>query len=89
MAINKIQNHTLHELVDLCLGFETDYKVRKMVREVAELACRCLQNGREMRPSMEKVLEELKGIQSNEFKKMVLGLLNNNPQTRYCECQMG
>ncbi|XP_057950540.1 LEAF RUST 10 DISEASE-RESISTANCE LOCUS RECEPTOR-LIKE PROTEIN KINASE-like 1.2 [Malania oleifera] len=64
MAINKIQNNALHELVDPSLGFETDYKVRKMITAVAELAFRCLQNEKEMRPSMEEVLEGLKAIQA-------------------------
>ncbi|KAM7479680.1 hypothetical protein LguiA_027893 [Lonicera macranthoides] len=91
MAVNKILNHTLHELVDPSLGFETDYKVRKMVKAVAELAFQCLQNAREIRPSMEQVLEELKGIQSNDYNiekeedvdvpKDDVGLLKKNPQT--------
>ncbi|KAA8541262.1 hypothetical protein F0562_025131 [Nyssa sinensis] len=63
IAINKIQNHALHELVDPCLGFETDSKVRRMINDVAELAFRCLQNKGEMRPHMEEVLESLKRIQ--------------------------
>ncbi|GFS32372.1 protein kinase superfamily protein [Actinidia rufa] len=63
MAINKIQNHALHELVDPFLGFESDSKVRNMITDVAELAFQCLQSERDMRPSMEKVLENLKRIQ--------------------------
>ncbi|XAR67538.1 Non-specific serine/threonine protein kinase [Bertholletia excelsa] len=63
MAINKIQNNALHELVDPGLRFGSDYRVRGMIGDVAELAFQCLQNGREMRPSMERVLEVLKGIQ--------------------------
>ncbi|KAF7123311.1 hypothetical protein RHSIM_Rhsim12G0142700 [Rhododendron simsii] len=68
MAINKIQNHALHELIDPYLGFETDFKAREMISEVAELAFQCLQSERDMRPSMEKVLETLKGIQSEDWK---------------------
>lgn len=64
LAINKIQGDALHELVDPSLGFDSDYKVRKMIMEVAELAFRCLQNERELRPSMEEVCKSLKEIQS-------------------------
>ncbi|XP_047338406.1 LEAF RUST 10 DISEASE-RESISTANCE LOCUS RECEPTOR-LIKE PROTEIN KINASE-like 1.1 [Impatiens glandulifera] len=67
MAINKIQNHLLHELVDLDLGFESDFEVRKMITGVAELAFRCLQSGRDMRPTMKEVVEALKGIQSDGY----------------------
>ncbi|CAL5372015.1 unnamed protein product [Camellia sinensis] len=66
MAINKIQNHKLHELVDPCLGFDSDYEVRKMITKVAELAFQCLQNESDSRPSMENVLGVLKGIQSED-----------------------
>ncbi|XP_054807267.1 LEAF RUST 10 DISEASE-RESISTANCE LOCUS RECEPTOR-LIKE PROTEIN KINASE-like 1.2 isoform X4 [Prosopis cineraria] len=65
MAINKIQNRALHELVDPTLGFESDQKVRKMINAVAELAFQCLQNLKDMRPSMEEVLETLRDIESD------------------------
>ncbi|KAA8542733.1 hypothetical protein F0562_023885 [Nyssa sinensis] len=64
LAINKIQNHVLHELVDPCLGFESDYKVRKMITDVAELVFQCLQDEKEMRPSMQDVWETLQRIQN-------------------------
>ncbi|GFP96987.1 probable serine/threonine-protein kinase at1g18390 [Phtheirospermum japonicum] len=67
MAIDKIQNHAFHELVDSSLGFETDSSVRRMATLVAELAFRCLQRERDMRPSMEEVLEALRGIQNEEL----------------------
>lgn len=67
MAMNKIQNHALHELIDPYLGFETDFKAREMISEVAELAFQCLQSERDMRPCMEKVMETLKGIQSEDW----------------------
>ncbi|KZV42238.1 putative serine/threonine-protein kinase-like [Dorcoceras hygrometricum] len=67
MAINKIQSRTLHELVDPSLGFETNSTVRRMVTLVAELAFRCLQHERDMRPSMEDVLEVLRGIQNEDL----------------------
>ncbi|XP_030952569.1 LEAF RUST 10 DISEASE-RESISTANCE LOCUS RECEPTOR-LIKE PROTEIN KINASE-like 1.3 isoform X3 [Quercus lobata] len=67
MAVNKIQNHALHELVDPYIGFEKDYTVKRMTTSVAELAFRCLQQERDMRPSMDEVLEILRGIQNEEI----------------------
>ncbi|KAK3218293.1 hypothetical protein Dsin_012263 [Dipteronia sinensis] len=68
MAVNKIQNQALGELVDPSLGFERDYAVRSMVTSVAELAFRCLQQDRDIRPSMQEVVEVLKGIQDEHFR---------------------
>ncbi|MED6212526.1 hypothetical protein PIB30_084262 [Stylosanthes scabra] len=69
MAINKIQNQTLHELVDKNLGFDSDLKVRKMINAVAELAFQCLQSSKDLRPSMQEVVDTLKDIQSDgEYK---------------------
>ncbi|KAF3456102.1 hypothetical protein FNV43_RR00746 [Rhamnella rubrinervis] len=68
MAINRIQNHALHELVDSSLGFDSDFKVRKMITAVAELAFQCLQSEKEMRPSMTDVVEELERIRSKDYK---------------------
>lgn len=67
MAINKIQNGALHELVDPSLGFESDPKVMKMITRVAELAFRCLQNESDLRPPMEEVSNILKKIQREGF----------------------
>ncbi|PPR81089.1 hypothetical protein GOBAR_AA39625 [Gossypium barbadense] len=67
MAISRIQNQALHELVDPSLGFENDFVVKNTVTAVAGLAFRCLQQERDMRPSMEGVLEaleEIKGVRS-------------------------
>ncbi|CAI9299797.1 unnamed protein product [Lactuca saligna] len=69
MALNKIRNDALGELVDPSLGFETDYEVRKMINAVAELAFRCLQNERDCRPSMGEVLEGLNSIQNGGYVK--------------------
>ncbi|KAL0015349.1 hypothetical protein SO802_002418 [Lithocarpus litseifolius] len=69
MAVNKNQNHALHELVDPLLGFEKDYTVKKMTTSVAELAFRCLEKERDMRPSMDEVLEILRGIQNGNEEK--------------------
>ncbi|KAI7984989.1 LEAF RUST 10 DISEASE-RESISTANCE LOCUS RECEPTOR-LIKE PROTEIN KINASE-like 1.3 [Camellia lanceoleosa] len=68
MAINKIQNH---ELVDPCLGFESNYKVREMITVVFELTFRCLQNESDMRPSMKEVLEVLKETSSVGYDRKV------------------
>ncbi|KAK7394170.1 hypothetical protein VNO78_14691 [Psophocarpus tetragonolobus] len=65
MAINKIQNQELHELVDPYLGFERNYAIRKMTTAVAELAFRCLQQERDMRPSMNEVVQVLREIKSD------------------------
>lgn len=64
MAVNRIQNGNLDELMDRGLGFDSDAETRGMMRLVAELAFRCLQVDREMRPPIKEVLEVLKGIQS-------------------------
>ncbi|KAF1859518.1 hypothetical protein Lal_00010102 [Lupinus albus] len=78
MAMNKIQNQALHELVDPVLGFESDFKVRKMVNAVSELAFRCLQSSKDMRPSMEEVVETLLDIQSYGNQPEVLDISEND-----------
>ncbi|KAD2805702.1 hypothetical protein R6Q59_029265 [Mikania micrantha] len=78
MAMIKIQNHMLHELVDKSIGFEKNDSVRRMTTLVAELAFRCLQQEREMRPTMKEVLETLRGIQNgdlNDQKPEVLDII--------------
>uniref|UniRef100_A0A2N9FL65 Protein kinase domain-containing protein n=1 Tax=Fagus sylvatica TaxID=28930 RepID=A0A2N9FL65_FAGSY len=66
LAINKIQMCAFHELIDPHLGFESDNEVNRMTISVAELAFQCIQQDKEMRPSMDEVLEALKKIQSGE-----------------------
>ncbi|GAV85556.1 Pkinase domain-containing protein/GUB_WAK_bind domain-containing protein/WAK_assoc domain-containing protein [Cephalotus follicularis] len=68
MAVNRIQTHALHELIDPRLGFEKNYVVRTMITSVAELAFRCLQQDRDLRPSMEEVLAVLKEIVNEELR---------------------
>ncbi|KAJ0234511.1 LEAF RUST 10 DISEASE-RESISTANCE LOCUS RECEPTOR-LIKE PROTEIN KINASE-like 1.3 [Hirschfeldia incana] len=63
MAISKIQNDAVHELADLTLGFARDPAVKRMMMSVAELAFRCLQQERELRPSMDEIVEVLREIQ--------------------------
>lgn len=89
MAVNKIQNHAVTELVDPCLRFEKDSAVRKMATSVAELAFRCLQQEKDMRPTMREVLEALKRIEKEncgsekaeivDIKEDDVGLLNHDP----------
>ncbi|XP_028790649.1 LEAF RUST 10 DISEASE-RESISTANCE LOCUS RECEPTOR-LIKE PROTEIN KINASE-like 1.4 [Neltuma alba] len=67
MAVDRIQNNAVDELVDPYLGFKTDNAVRKMTTGVAELAFRCLQKERDMRPSMKEVIEVLREIQGKEY----------------------
>ncbi|KAK4788398.1 hypothetical protein SAY86_019717 [Trapa natans] len=64
MAVNKIQNREIHELVDPDLGFGTYYTVRKEMTLVAELAFRCLQQDRNVRPAMAEVVDTLRAIGS-------------------------
>ncbi|GMP83461.1 hypothetical protein CsSME_00037363 [Camellia sinensis var. sinensis] len=66
LAINRIQNRTLDELVDPTLGFKLDSSIERMIKSVAEVAFRCLQLEKEMRPTMDEVLEALKDI--NQYK---------------------
>ncbi|KAL2936671.1 LEAF RUST 10 DISEASE-RESISTANCE LOCUS RECEPTOR-LIKE PROTEIN KINASE-like 1.2 [Bienertia sinuspersici] len=66
-AMNKIQHGILNELVDQRIGFESDFKVNRMVTLVAELAFRCLQQEKEHRPTMDEVLQALEEIGSTDY----------------------
>ncbi|KAI9168733.1 hypothetical protein LWI28_001219 [Acer negundo] len=68
LAINRIQKQAVDELVDPSLGFHSDEEVKRTATSVAELAFLCLQQNKEMRPSMDVVLEELQRIKSGECK---------------------
>jgi len=63
MAITKIQNSQIDQLVDTELGYHSDAEIKRMINQVAELAFRCLQLDREMRPSIREALEVLRGIE--------------------------
>uniref|UniRef100_A0A7N0TNX9 non-specific serine/threonine protein kinase n=1 Tax=Kalanchoe fedtschenkoi TaxID=63787 RepID=A0A7N0TNX9_KALFE len=69
MAINKIQNDALHELVDPALGYDKDPNAQKMIAAVAELAFQCLQSDKDLRPSMQEVLDILTRIQCGDEEK--------------------
>ncbi|XP_027362515.1 LEAF RUST 10 DISEASE-RESISTANCE LOCUS RECEPTOR-LIKE PROTEIN KINASE-like 1.1 [Abrus precatorius] len=64
LAIKKIRKSALSELVDPSLGFDSDNEVKRMIVQVAKLAFQCLQPDRELRPSMDEVLQVLKRIES-------------------------
>ncbi|KAK7280443.1 hypothetical protein RJT34_25507 [Clitoria ternatea] len=64
LAIRKIQKNAVGELMDPSLGFESDDEVKRKITLVAELAFQCLQRNKELRPSMDEVLEVLVRIES-------------------------
>lgn len=68
LAIKKIQENALSELVDPSLGFGSDNEVTRMIVSVAELAFQCLQKDKELRPSMEEAFEVLRTIESGKDK---------------------
>ncbi|XP_062110038.1 LEAF RUST 10 DISEASE-RESISTANCE LOCUS RECEPTOR-LIKE PROTEIN KINASE-like 1.1 isoform X2 [Humulus lupulus] len=72
LAICKIQKRAYSELIDQCLGFASDTKVRIMTIAVAELAFECLQQDKEMRPTMDEVLERLRRIEDEKFEIQVV-----------------
>ncbi|KAA8532671.1 hypothetical protein F0562_032704 [Nyssa sinensis] len=73
LAINRIQKGVFSELVDPSLGFQSDTIIQRMTTSVAELAFQCLQHEKDMRPSMDEVLEALKEIQGEEFQEETKG----------------
>lgn len=66
LAMKKIQENALSELVDPSLGFDSDNEVQRMIVSVAELAFKCLQQDKELRPSMDEAFEVLKRIKSGK-----------------------
>ncbi|XP_019160159.1 PREDICTED: LEAF RUST 10 DISEASE-RESISTANCE LOCUS RECEPTOR-LIKE PROTEIN KINASE-like 1.2 isoform X2 [Ipomoea nil] len=78
LAMNRIVRRAFDELIDPCLGFETDTEIMRMTTCVAELAFRCLQHEKDMRPTMDEVLETLKEIQGCGVKSNVERETSNN-----------
>ncbi|KAM0938034.1 putative protein kinase RLK-Pelle-WAK-LRK10L-1 family [Dioscorea sansibarensis] len=72
MAIHKIENCELEQLVDPFLGYQSDAVVKMAISQMAELAFTCLQKEKEMRPTMKEVLEMLKDIETK------MQILQNN-----------
>ncbi|XP_021753129.1 LEAF RUST 10 DISEASE-RESISTANCE LOCUS RECEPTOR-LIKE PROTEIN KINASE-like 1.1 isoform X1 [Chenopodium quinoa] len=66
-AMKRIQCCAFDDLVDKRLGFDSNYKVKRMITLVAELAFQCLQHKKEFRPSMDEVLETLRRIDSADY----------------------
>lgn len=66
LAVNKILKQEIDELIDPCLGSQSDKNTRQMIMAVAWLAFLCLQQDKERRPTMEEALETLKRIESGE-----------------------
>ncbi|CAO2204775.1 unnamed protein product [Urochloa humidicola] len=66
MALNRIQNHEVEQLVDPELGYETDNETKRMVDLVAELAFQCLQLERDLRPSIKEVVDALNCIKNGD-----------------------
>ncbi|CAA0320200.1 unnamed protein product [Arabidopsis thaliana] len=85
MAVSKIQNNALHELVDSSLGFDNDPEVRRKMMAVSELAFRCLQQERDVRPAMDEIVEILRGIKDDEKKRVLV----KSPDVVDIECGGG
>ncbi|PIM98406.1 Serine/threonine protein kinase [Handroanthus impetiginosus] len=66
LALNRIQRCAFDELIDSSLGYDSNGEVTRMTTSVAELAFRCLQLEKDLRPSMEEVLDTLKDIQAGK-----------------------
>ncbi|CAL0316409.1 unnamed protein product [Lupinus luteus] len=71
LAIKKIQESAISELVDPSLCFASDNEVKRKIVSVAELAFQCLQSDKEFRPSMDEVLNELTKIQAGNDEQEV------------------
>ncbi|XP_020549263.1 LEAF RUST 10 DISEASE-RESISTANCE LOCUS RECEPTOR-LIKE PROTEIN KINASE-like 1.2 isoform X4 [Sesamum indicum] len=81
LAVNRIQRCAFDELIDPSLGYETDAEVMRMTTSVAELAFRCLQLEKDMRPSMDEVLSFLQDIQAGEDGKFEETEMDNHSST--------
>jgi serine/threonine protein kinase len=80
LAVNRIQRGQVEQLVDRDLGFDEDKATRTMV---AELAFRCLQPNGEMRPPIREVLDALRSIQEDGYKKGAAILAPRSPDTAH------
>ncbi|KAI4357770.1 hypothetical protein L6164_001697 [Bauhinia variegata] len=66
LAMNKIRKGEFWELVDPSLGFEPNNEVKRTIDSIAELAFQCLQQDKELRPSMDEVLAVLKRVEGEK-----------------------
>eukprot|EP00253_Pinus_taeda_P035657 PITA_35657 len=65
LAVTKIQEGALDELVDPQLEIEVNHEVNMTVSAVAELAFRCLASERDDRPQMEEIVAQLEEIRDS------------------------
>ncbi|CAA0809033.1 Probable serine/threonine-protein kinase [Striga hermonthica] len=77
LALNRIKRCAFDELIDPKLGYGTDAEVTRMTTSVAELAFRCLQPDKEMRPCMDEVVGFLREVASG----IDLGKVPPSPET--------
>ncbi|KMT01507.1 hypothetical protein BVRB_9g215120 [Beta vulgaris subsp. vulgaris] len=84
-AINRIQRCAFDELVDPQLGFALNFKVRRMTTLVGELAFQCLQHEKELRPTMNEVLEGLKGIEGADYEALQTEEMAKNADVKLVE----
>ncbi|VAH71650.1 unnamed protein product [Triticum turgidum subsp. durum] len=66
MALNRIQNHEVVQLVDPELGYDTDPETKRTIDRVAEVAFQCLQMERDLRPSIKEVVEILTCVRDGD-----------------------
>ncbi|XP_037403901.1 LEAF RUST 10 DISEASE-RESISTANCE LOCUS RECEPTOR-LIKE PROTEIN KINASE-like 1.2 isoform X4 [Triticum dicoccoides] len=66
MALNRIQNHQVVQLVDPELGYDTDPETKRTINRVAEVAFQCLQLERDLRPSIKEVVEILTCVRDGD-----------------------
>ncbi|XP_048549181.1 LEAF RUST 10 DISEASE-RESISTANCE LOCUS RECEPTOR-LIKE PROTEIN KINASE-like 1.2 [Triticum urartu] len=66
MALNRIQNHQVVQLVDPELGYDTDPETKRTIDRVAEVAFQCLQLERDLRPSIKEVVEILTCVRDGD-----------------------
>ncbi|KAL8470761.1 hypothetical protein ACS0TY_033361 [Phlomoides rotata] len=66
LALTRIQRCAFDELIDPSIGYGSDPEVTRMTTTVAELAFRCLQLEKDLRPSMDEVVTFLKDIKRGE-----------------------
>uniref|UniRef100_A0A3B6EBA0 non-specific serine/threonine protein kinase n=1 Tax=Triticum aestivum TaxID=4565 RepID=A0A3B6EBA0_WHEAT len=66
MALNRIQNHQVVQLVDPELGYDTDPETKRTIDRIAEVAFQCLQLERDLRPSIKEVVEILTCVRDGD-----------------------
>ena len=84
-GMHRIQKSAYDELVDPNLGFASDFRVRRMITLVAELAFWCLQPYKDFRPSMDEVLETLKKIESTDYEALQAEEMAQDQQMKDCD----